>query len=495
MLYNYNDVVCASKALGGSGVEIKDYLKDKFEYKSCRILGFARSNKPLVEMLLRAGARVTVHDKDESIKGGAEYKAYTEQGARFILGEDYLSGGLDADYIFRSPGFRPDLPEIREAVQKGATLSSEMELFFDICPCVIIGITGSDGKTTTTTLTHLFLEEEFKGTSRRAYVGGNIGAPLLPLAEKMNKNDVAVVELSSFQLETMHRSPSRALITNITPNHLNWHTDMDEYIAAKNNICRYAGVEMLVANAENEITSKIADKGDLPVTYFSSVKTSYAETVPPSKANCKAIYEREGVIILDDGETATEILKTSDILLPGRHNVENYMSAIALTQGLVSRETVQRIAKTFKGVEHRLEFVRELNGVKYYNSSIDSSPTRTAAALRALSKAPIIICGGSEKGVTFDTLAIDLCTLTKAVVLTGQSAQNILSEIEKCPLYDSAKLTVKHIPDFDEAVKIAASLAGEGDIVLLSPACASFDCFKDFAHRGNHFKEIVNNLK
>jgi len=475
-------------------VRVQDYFKAKFQGKICRILGFARSNKPLVEMLLSAGARVTVHDKDESIVGGAEYKAYTEQGASFILGEDYLSGGLDADYIFRSPGFRPDLPEIRNAAKNGATLSSEMELFFEICPCPIIGITGSDGKTTTTTLTHLFLEEEFKGTSRRAYVGGNIGAPLLPLAEKMNENDVAVVELSSFQLQTMRCSPARAVITNITPNHLNWHADMDEYIAAKRNICLHSGVEMLVANAENEETLEIAKNSDLPVTYFSSLKSSYSEIVPSCKENCQAIYEREGVIILDDGKVAKEMIRADDILLPGRHNVENYMCAIALTQGLVSRETIERIAKSFKGVEHRLEFVRELSGVKYYNSSIDSSPTRTAAALRAIKQAPIIICGGSEKGVAFDTLALDLCTLTRAVVLTGQSAQSILLEIEKCPLYDKGRLTVKHIPDFDEAVKIAASLAKEGDIVLLSPACASFDRFKDFAHRGNHFKEIVNNL-
>ncbi len=475
-------------------MNIEQYLKDKFQNKRCRILGFARSNKPLATMLLDSGALVTVHDKNEGIVNESDYKTYIEKGAEFTLGENYLSGGLDADYIFRSPGFRPDLKEISAAVKNGAILYSEMELFFEICPCRIIGITGSDGKTTTTTLTHLFLEEEFKNTSRRAYVGGNIGAPLLPLATEMSENDVAVVELSSFQLQTMRRSPIRALITNVTPNHLNWHTDMEEYIAAKCNIFSHVGAEMLVANAENEITRELAEKSNLEITYFSSKKSSYSDIVPQGK-NAKAIYEKDGIITLDDGKTATPILKTSDILLPGRHNVENYMSAIALTLGLVSRETVEKIAKSFKGVEHRLEFVRELDGVKYYNSSIDSSPTRTAAALGALTTKPIIICGGSEKGVAFDTLAIDLCTRTKAVVLTGQSAENILSEIEKCPLYDKEKLNVAHIPDFDEAVKTAASLAESGDIVLLSPACASFDRFRDFAHRGNYFKEIVNNLK
>lgn len=473
----------------------EQYLKDKFQNKRCRILGFARSNKPLVTMLLDAGATVTVHDKNEDIVNQPDYKAWVDRGVEFVLGETCLEGGLCADYIFRSPGFRPDLPEMLAAIQNGAVLSSEMELFFEICPCNIIGITGSDGKTTTTTLTHLFLEEEFKNTSRRAYVGGNIGAPLLPLAMQMKADDVAVVELSSFQLQTMKSSPARALITNVTPNHLNWHVDMQEYIDAKCNIFANDGAELLVLNAENEVTRGIAEKSEMRLTCFSSKRESYNEIVPCGKENARAIYERDGVIVIDDGERATPIINVEGILLPGRHNVENYMSAIALTEGLVSRETVEKIAKSFKGVEHRLEFVRELNGVKYYNSSIDSSPTRTAAALGALKVKPIIICGGSEKGVAFDTLAIDLCTRTKAVVLTGQSAPNILAEIEKCPLYDREKLTVRHIPDFDDAVKAAADMAESGDVVLLSPACASFDRFKDFAHRGNYFKEIVNNQK
>ena len=476
-------------------MNIKQYLIDKFQNKRCRILGFARSNKPLVTMLLDAGAMVTVHDKNEDIVNQPDYKAYADRGVKFVLGESYLEVGLCADYIFRSPSFRPDLPEMLEAIEKGAILSSEMELFFELCPCKIIGITGSDGKTTTTTLTHLFLEEEFKGTSRRAYVGGNIGAPLLPLVFEMKEDDVAVVELSSFQLQTMRRSPSRALITNITPNHLNWHTGMQEYIDAKCNIFANSGAEMLVLNAENEVTREIAENSELLLTCFSSKRESYGDIVPVGKKNAKAIYEKDGVIVIDDGKSATSVINTEDILLPGRHNVENYMSAIALTDGLVSRETVEKTAKSFKGVEHRLEFVRELNGVKYYNSSIDSSPTRTAAALGALKIKPIIICGGSEKGVAFDTLAIDLCTRTKAVVLTGQSALNIFSEIERCPLYDRERLTVNHIPDFDDAVKAAASLAKSGDVVLLSPACASFDRFRDFAHRGNYFKELVNNLK
>ena len=477
-------------------LNIKEMLKERFEGKTCHILGFARSNKPLVSILLDAGACVFVHDKSEKVYEDEKYIEFKNEGVQFEIGESYLEKGLSGDYIFRSPGFRPDLPEIKSAIDNGARLSSEMELFFDICPCKIIGITGSDGKTTTTTLTHLFLESEFKkeGNGRRAYVGGNIGAPLLPLVFEMSENDVAVVELSSFQLMTMKRSPSRALITNVTPNHLNWHIDMDEYIGAKCNIYWNTGAEMVVLNRENDVTREIAKNCDLPVTYFSSKQTSYADIVPYFKDNAKAIYEENGTIYLDNGKERKEIIKTADILLPGRHNVENYMSAIALTAGYVSVDIVREIARTFGGVEHRLELVRELDGVRFYNSSIDSSPTRTAAALSALNVKPIIICGGSEKGVAFDTLALDLCEKTKAVVLTGDSAPKILAEIKKCPIYDESKLTVRHIPDFDEAVRIAASLATAGDTVLLSPACASFDRFRDFAHRGNHFKELVNNL-
>ena len=257
-------------------MDIIEILRERFEGKKCRILGFARSNKPLVSILLDAGATVFVHDKNENVASDEKYSEFKEKGVSFIIGEEYLAGGLEGDYIFRSPGFRPDLSEIRAAEESGAELSSEMELFFDICPCNIIGITGSDGKTTTTTLTHLFLQTEFEkeGKGRRAYVGGNIGAPLLPLVFEMKEEDVAVVELSSFQLQTMKRSPARALITNVTPNHLNWHTDMDEYTAAKCNIFRNSGAQSVVLNRENDVTREIAENCDLPVTYFSSRLTS-----------------------------------------------------------------------------------------------------------------------------------------------------------------------------------------------------------------------------
>lgn len=475
-------------------MNIKEYLTNKFKNKNCQVLGFARSNKPLISLLLDAGAEVTVRDKNAQVAETPDAKAFLDKGVRFVSGESYLEE-LGGDYIFRSPGIRDLQSEIQNAVRDGAVLSSEMELFFEICPCRIFGITGSDGKTTTTTLTHLLLSrEKEKSGVGKAYVGGNIGAPLLPKVFEMTEDDVAVVELSSFQLQTMKQSPERAIITNITPNHLNWHADMDEYIAAKRNICSHEGIGLLVTNAENTITSEIAKESDLPVTYFSSKRRAYRDIVRDGTKNATAVYDEGGVIFFDDGCEREDVLRVGDILLPGRHNVENYMAAIAITRGLVSKETIREIATTFGGVEHRLELVREKDGVKFYNSSIDSSPTRTAAAISALPKAPIIILGGEDKHVPFDGLALDVCRRTKAAVVTGVSAPKILEAIYNCPEYSEEKVTVKHVNGFYEAVIAAAKLAESGDIVLLSPACTSFDCFRDFAERGNYFKEIVRSL-
>ncbi len=482
---------------GGVVLKTDSALFKKINNSSCHVLGFGKSNRPLVPFLLKYGANVTVHDKNQALLQSEVATELSELGVKFVLGDNYLSG-LDGDFIFRSPGFRPDLPEIVEAISRGAILTSEMELFFELTDAKIFGITGSDGKTTTTTLTYMFLDAECKRRGYgHAYVGGNIGTPLLPLVEQMTSDDFAVVELSSFQLMTMRRSPDRAIITNISPNHLDWHKGgYEEYIQAKTNICMHKPISALVTNAENDVTCEIAKNSDLPITYFSSRKNSYDAIVPPYKRNCAAIYERGGVIVKESLYGGREkILNISDIKLPGRHNVENYMAAIAITDGYVSRELIPSIAREFGGVEHRLEFVRELDGVKYYNSSIDSSPSRTHAAISALPKKPIIICGGKGKGIPFTSLASDLCESVKAVVLTGATAEEIKRDIEACPKYVPDALVVRLVPDFANAVLAARELACEGDIVLLSPACTSFDVFNNFEERGNYFKKIVNELK
>lgn len=448
------------------------------------VVGLGISNLPLIDFLLAHGATVVARDRKSREELGDTAARLEAAGVTLRLGEQYLEV-LDERVIFRSPGLRPDLPEFLGAIRHGAYVTSEMELFLELTPARVLGITGSDGKTTTTTLTALFLraEQELRGSAVRVFVGGNIGEPLLPRAEDMTANDFAVVELSSFQLMDLRVSPERAAVTNLSPNHLNWHTDMEEYIEAKANIFRGSGNSLLVTNAENGDCLRLAAECKVPVTLFSSVKTDEEEF--PLVAS-RAVYVRDGMICL----SGKPILAVSDILLPGRHNLENYMTAIGLTAGLVSPEAVRRVATTFRGVAHRLERVAVKNGVTFINSSIDSSPTRTMAALSALEGKPIVICGGRDKHVPFDDLARALNDRAKAVVLTGEAAGLIGAALETVgatvPVYTEA--------EFDRAVRRAAELAAAGDTVLLSPACTSFDAFRNFEERGERFRRLVKEL-
>ena len=462
--------------------------------KRVAVVGLGVSNRPLIDYLLARGALVTGRDRLLREKFGTVADEWEAHGVRLALGDSYLDG-LDEEIIFRAPGIRPDHPAFLEATSRGATLTSEMELFFELCPATLIGVTGSDGKTTTTTLTGLLLERVCqKRGYGRVYVGGNIGQPLLPLVDGMTADDFAVVELSSFQLMSMKRSAAHAAITNVSPNHLDWHRDMDEYTQAKTNIYRHTGNRLLVANAENGVTRNLAREHIAPVTWFSSRKRPWSEFGDLLREGDQAYSLADGQILHWNGTRETRILDREDILLSGLHNVENYMTALALTDRWVTPETALEVATTFTGVAHRLERVRELDGVVYYNSSIDSSPTRTAAALSALSpKKPIVICGGYDKKIPFAPLAEALCEHARAVVLTGATAEKIEDAIkgfdapEKPPVYREA--------DFTRAVHLSRSLAQQGDVVLLSPACASFDAFQNFAERGEAFRKLVLNFQ
>ncbi len=396
-----------------------------------------------------------------------------------MLGEHYLDK-IEADVIFRAPGIRPDLPAIADAVKSGAVLTGEMPEFFELCPCKIIAVTGSDGKTTTTTLISKLLE----AAGKRVFLGGNIGRPLLPLVDQMTADDVAVVELSSFQLQTMRKSPDVAVITNITPNHLNWHTDMNEYIDAKLNILRYQNETSLsVLNYENDITRDAAKLAKGRCVYFSSKR------IPD---NCRNfVYEKDGSIYFENNR----IIESSDIMIPGRHNVENYMAAIAATLSVVTPKIIKEVATSFPGVEHRNEFVRELNGVRYYNSSIDSSPTRTIAALNSYKEKLIVLCGGYDKHIPYDVLGTPMCERAKAVILAGTTAPKIKAAICESPLYSEGHPALYDVNDYGEAVRLAQKISTPGDVVLLSPASASFDAFENFEERGRFFKSEVNKLK
>lgn len=477
-LFCDNEILCAARRGGAT------------------VCGVGISNLPLIDFLLERGIKVIARDrKSREQIGESLADELTAKGVGLVLGDSYLDGIREA-VIFRTPGLRPDHPSLTAAIDKGAIMTSEMELFLELTPAHTIGITGSDGKTTTTTLTYKFLEVELKKRGKeRVYVGGNIGEPLLPRVADMTADDFAVIELSSFQLMTMRRSPSGAAVTNLSPNHLDWHkSGMDEYAEAKTNIYRH-GARRLVVNAESEPTRIMGERADVDEKiFFSSKRVGYDNVVPTCCRGAKAIFERDGYIVISDGEQEIQLLKVADIFLPGRHNVENYMTAIGNTYGFVSIDVYAEIAREFKGVEHRLEFVRELDGVKYYNSSIDSSPSRTAAALGALPCKPVVICGGYDKNIPFEPLAESLCRGAVGVVLTGDTAEKIYDALCRCPEFDHEKLAVVRVADFDGAVLAARDMAERGGIVLLSPACASFDRFKNFMERGRYFKELVMKL-
>ncbi len=441
--------------------------------KTASVCGIGISNLPLIDYLIKKGVSVTARDikSRDKISGIAE--SLEAKGVKLVLGENYLDGITD-DIVFRSPGIRYDKKGLIEAAKSGSLITSEMELFFSLCPARIIGITGSDGKTTTTTLISKILEADGK----RVFLGGNIGRPLLPLVEEMSESDFAVVELSSFQLHTMKASPSISVITNLSPNHLDYHIDMDEYADAKKNIFLHQkSGDRLVLNAKNAITYGMKNQA-----------VSGAEVVLFQDAS--GVCENDEYICCKN----ERILKISDIKIPGHHNVENYMAAIAALHGIVSNTAIETVAKNFGGVEHRCELVRELDGVKYYNSSIDSSPTRTAAALNSFTQKLIVICGGYDKNIPFGPLGNTLCQRAKKVILTGATAEKIKEAILTSENYKSGNPEIIYEPDFQNAVKSARNAATEGDVVILSPACASFDAFPNFEVRGNTFKQIVSDF-
>ncbi len=437
--------------------------------KEIVVLGLGVSNRPLVRLLLEFGCRVTGCDRTPREKLEAEVLELEAAGCRLKLGEGYLED-LQAELVFRTPGMHPGNPALEALRQQGAEITSEMDVFFKLCPCQIIAVTGSDGKTTTTTL----ISEMLKAAGKTVWLGGNIGTPLLPLCRQMQESDFAVVELSSFQLMDMTRSPARAVLTNLAPNHLDVHKDMDEYVAAKKNIFTWQGENgLLVLNADNAITAGFAGKG---ITRFFSRQGENVHV------------RLENGMIYRGGEA---VLAVSDILLPGVHNVENYMAAIAAVEGLVPDRAIVQVAKNFGGVEHRIELVRIKDGVRFYNDSIASSPTRTIAGLRSFPEKVLLIAGGYDKHIPYDVLGPEICRHVKKLYLNGATAGLIRAAVEAC---GEEKPEIVDCGDFDSAVLAAARDARDGDVVLMSPASAAFDQFKNFMIRGNHFKSLVKEL-
>ena len=455
---------------------LDQYLQEIHD-KRVAVIGAGVSNMPLVTLLRQAGLSVTVHDKKTADGLGAQYAQLTALGARTVLGDGYLDS-LDEDIVFRTPGLHPEHPALQAVRARGGEVTSEMELFFRVCPCKIIGITGSDGKTTTTTLVYEFL----KHVGHTCHLGGNIGKPLLPEVRGMRPDDLAVVELSSFQLMGMRYSPSIAAITNLTPNHLDYHKDFAEYVQAKTSIYTHQVTgERLVLNGDDSVTRTLdIGPGHQILTCSKIVKPE------------NGVYLRDGVIYIAEQGKDRALMDAKDIRIPGAHNVYNVMMAAAIVQGLCQDDDIVEVAKTFGGVEHRIEFVREFEGVKYYNDSIASSPTRTIAGLESFDQKLILIAGGYDKHIPYDVLGVPICRHVKTLLLTGATAPKIRACVEQadCP----EKPEIIDVPDLAAAVRCANAVAQPGDIVIMSPASASFDCFKNFMERGNLFKELVHKL-
>ena len=457
---------------------IKAYY-DSFQGKQIVFCGIGVSHQPLIEKFASFGAKVVACDKRTKEQLGDLYTTYTEKGIELHLGEGYMDD-LHGDLIFRTPGIHYDHPSLAKAREQGIPVTSEMEEFFSLCPAPIFAVTGSDGKTTTTSIIY----ELLKTTGKKVHLGGNIGTPLLPVVESIAADDYVVVELSSFQLMSMKKGPFVSVVTNVAPNHLDVHKDMEEYTMAKTNIFRYQEKNSkTVLNLENDITKGFAPLVPGNVSYFSHLQ---------SVENGCYCNDLSIVAVLDGKET--KVVDCCDIKLPGSHNVQNYMAAIAAVWGLVSVENIQKVAKEFGGVEHRIEFVRELNGVRWYNDSIATSPTRAIAGLNSFAQKQIIIAGGYDKHIPFDPFAQKAIEKIKLLILTGDTADAIESCVKNQDGYSADVISILRADSMEDAVKMAFENAKEGDVVSLSPACASFDRYPNFAVRGRHYKQLVNEL-
>ncbi|MBR4890013.1 MAG: UDP-N-acetylmuramoyl-L-alanine--D-glutamate ligase [Clostridia bacterium] len=452
---------------------IKEF-KENIKNKKVDVLGIGISNRPLINFLLDAGAIVTARDKKTENELGEVANELKNAGVKLVCGENYMES-LDGEMVFRTPGIRFDHPSLLKAKEQGALVTSEMEVFVELCPSNIIAITGSDGKTTTTTLVYKMLEEQ----GYKTYLGGNIGTPLLSKVHEMQKDDFVVLELSSFQLHTMKKSPEIALVTNITPNHLDYHIDYNEYIDAKKNIFIHQSEKgKVVLNLDNDVTAGFAAEAKGSVVSFSKREPS-----------SDIYFDGESIIL-----NGKKILSAKDIKIPGAHNIENYMAAIGAVGNLVSEETIEKIAKTFGGVPHRIELVRELDGVKYYNSSIDSSPNRTINTLKVFNEPVVLIAGGKDKGIPYDEIGKPILEHVKALVLIGATSEVIYKAVKKEMDKEGKEIPVYFETEYEKAVLTAKSVAEAGDVVLLSNASTSFDMFRNFEERGNLFKELVNKL-
>lgn len=453
--------------------EFEEYIKDK----RVAVVGVGVSNIPLISFLVGMGAKVTAFDKKTESELGDIVKDLKEKSVNFVLGKGYLDNLSNFEVIFKTPSMRIDSKELLRAKSEGSYITSEMEEFVRYCPAKIYGVTGSDGKTTTTTIIYNLLKEQ----GYKTWVGGNIGTPLFSDIKKIKPEDRVVIELSSFQLMTMDVCPEVSIVTNITPNHLDMHKGMEEYIESKKNVFLNQDKQgLLILNRENSITYEMKDEAKGRVEFFSS-----------KRLLSNGAYYKDGFLYLKD----EVICEAKNMAVKGIHNIENYMAAFLAVEHEVSKDNIAKVFSNFKGVPHRNEFVREVNGVRYYNDSIGSSPTRTLATISVFEKPVILIAGGYDKSIPFEPLAKEGYKNIKSIILLGNTKEKIKVVFEELKKDKGIDIPLYEVDSLEEAVTKAQLISGNEDNVVLSPACASFDMFKNFEVRGNKFKELVNDLK
>ncbi|MBQ3133304.1 MAG: UDP-N-acetylmuramoyl-L-alanine--D-glutamate ligase [Clostridia bacterium] len=446
---------------------------DSLAGKTVAVCGIGKNNTPVVRQFLGYGAHVRACDKRDREALGAVADELEAAGAELCLGESYLDRLNDCDLVLRTPGMKPYLPPFEAARALGVPVTSEMELFFTYCPAPIYAVTGSDGKTTTTTIIANLLEK----SGKRVWLGGNIGRALFPLIEQVEADDVVVVELSSFQLTYMTQSPHVAVVTNVSPNHLDWHTDMAEYVDAKKNLITHqkSGARC-VLNADNAVTAAFAEEiSDRQLLTFSR------QSHPTNGA-----WMDGDTLTVSFGGVDTPILKADEIKLAGTFNLENYMAAFCAVWGEVSPADMAAFAREFGGVEHRRELTRVRRGVEWYNDSIGSSPSRTIAGLGSFDRKVILIAGGYDKNTPYEPLGATAADTVKTAILLGATADKIHQAIRTY-----SDLPIVRVESLEQAVAVADDLSVDGDVVFFSPASASFDMYKNFEERGQHFKSLV----
>lgn len=457
--------------------EFNEYIR----YRKVAIIGLGVSNIPLLDYMYEKKAKVTVFDERNIEKIPKDIMdKITNYGFKFFLGSDCLENLKDFDIIFRSPSCLPTKPELEAEEKRGAIVTTEIEMLMKMCPCKIVGVTGSDGKTTTTSLINAILNT----AGYKTFLGGNIGTPLFTKLKEMKPEDIVVLELSSFQLMGMEISPDIAVITNITPNHLNIHKDYDEYIEAKKNIFKYQNENgILVLNYDNEITNSCSKEARGKVIFFSDKE----------KLDNGFIVDNKVIKECED-KIRKHILNTDEVTLRGEHNYQNIATAIAATRTLVSIEDAVNAIKNFKPVEHRIELVRQLNEVKWYNDSASSSPTRTLAGINAFDEQITLIAGGYDKNLDYTPLAKPIIEKVKALILIGQTAGKIFDCVKEELEKQNKELDIYMCDSLEQTVTLAKKITKPGQVVLFSPASASFDMFKNAVDRGNQFKNLVNKL-